>query len=207
MSDAGAVGAHFYPRPPRGGRLPRMTLRCRAIIISIHALREEGDDHLCDFKPKPRKAFLSTPSARRATGCTGMVRTVLSEISIHALREEGDPLRPCCTLLTAKFLSTPSARRATYCLPRPAGNLPISIHALREEGDPPVDPPPSGGEKFLSTPSARRATGSQSAPAVLMEPFLSTPSARRATLYNGETIRVEVFLSTPSARRATQPHR
>ena len=135
MSDAGAVGAHFYPRPPRGGRLPRMTLRCRAIIISIHALREEGDDHLCDFKPKPRKAFLSTPSARRATGCTGMVRTVLSEISIHALREEGDPLRPCCTLLTAKFLSTPSARRATYCLPRPAGNLPISIHALREEGD------------------------------------------------------------------------
>ena len=56
---------HFYPRPPRGGRqsntvppevclaflstpsarraTPRMTLRCRAIVISIHALREEGD--------------------------------------------------------------------------------------------------------------------------------------------------------------------
>ena len=37
------TGAHFYPRPPRGGR------RCFAIslgrycIISIHALREEGD--------------------------------------------------------------------------------------------------------------------------------------------------------------------
>ena len=35
---------HFYPRPPRGGRLDAATLTLKAQIISIHALREEGDD-------------------------------------------------------------------------------------------------------------------------------------------------------------------
>ena len=39
--------------------------------------------------------FLSTPSARRATGLSGFgVDEVV--ISIHALREEGDTLVPCC---------------------------------------------------------------------------------------------------------------
>ena len=37
--------------------------------ISIHALREEGDDFR-KRKPKPAKQFLSTPSARRATAKT-----------------------------------------------------------------------------------------------------------------------------------------
>ena len=34
---------NFYPRPPRGGRLPDvLPVWCR-LQISIHALREEGD--------------------------------------------------------------------------------------------------------------------------------------------------------------------
>ena len=33
----------FYPRPPRGGRLPVLALFGCDILISIHALREEGD--------------------------------------------------------------------------------------------------------------------------------------------------------------------
>ena len=78
--------------------------------ISIHALREEGDaamertDVLVDyFYPRPPRGgrlgiggqlseeeqFLSTPSARRATGlCCLCGRD--HRISIHALREEGD---------------------------------------------------------------------------------------------------------------------
>ena len=55
--------------------------------------------------------FLSTPSARRATGLT-MQEYYNKEISIHALREEGD-----------------------VALPNEPGNQFISIHALREEGD------------------------------------------------------------------------
>ena len=36
------------------------------------------------------KSFLSTPSARRATGAVQGVRMMNPDISIHALREEGD---------------------------------------------------------------------------------------------------------------------
>ena len=171
------VKLYFYPRPPRGGRqrhlrpvtalcqflstpsARRATLRnqihCRMRGISIHALREEGDQE----------------RGHRA----GHYR-----ISIHALREEGDQFRQglvqnsgyfyprpprggrrqTAGLLDRGFLflSTPSARRATptahtrwfLCInfyPRPprggrqrkcppsAGIAVISIHALREEGD------------------------------------------------------------------------
>ena len=34
---------YFYPRPPRGGRRPRLAKTARRGVISIHALREEGD--------------------------------------------------------------------------------------------------------------------------------------------------------------------
>ena len=57
-------------------------------LISIHALREEGDVArfgLLDFV----KGFLSTPSARRAT-LRWLMMIQLISISIHALREEGD---------------------------------------------------------------------------------------------------------------------
>ena len=59
--------------------------------ISIHALREEGDipKHPLFFD---NYTFLSTPSARRATGRKGILM-VYNEISIHALREEGDDKR------------------------------------------------------------------------------------------------------------------
>ena len=59
------VLTNFYPRPPRGGR----PIKCKGVfqmtVISIHALREEGD------RRRPRQ---------RPVG----------RISIHALREEGD---------------------------------------------------------------------------------------------------------------------
>ena len=79
-------------------------------------------------------AFLSTPSARRATD-VGSPRSPQKGISIHALREEGDVPIIAYSYAEAVFLSTPSARRATQ--------EPERLHDLRQ---------------FLSTPSARRAT-------------------------------------------------
>ncbi len=101
---------HFYPRPPRGGRhfleVPeggelkflstpsarRATLHPdasdRPHLISIHALREEGDRATVGLVEVVVQ-FLSTPSARRAT-----------------------PPRMRWTACSS-FLSTPSARRAT----------------------------------------------------------------------------------------------
>ena len=78
--------------------------------ISIHALREEGDAKLAEGHP-PELAFLSTPSARRATRYSIQFTPFL------------------------KFLSTPSARRATQECRLTNLHTQISIHALREEGD------------------------------------------------------------------------
>ena len=124
--------------------------------ISIHALREEGDDAVASRLFESQQ-FLSTPSARRATHLRRCAQDAL-KFSIHALREEGDQCNhdvqdwfrvflstpsarrataagKSCTLLPS-FLSTPSARRTTR---GSAGNIQrkrvISIHALREEGD------------------------------------------------------------------------
>ena len=97
--DAGsgsAATAYFYPRPPRGGRLFRIRLVTGYFVISIHALREEGDASNCGWFAL-HAIFLSTPSARRATFAQRI--PVLEEqiISIHALREEGDRnTRPSC---------------------------------------------------------------------------------------------------------------
>ena len=57
----------FYPRPPRGGRLSRFLRAWQCACISIHALREEGDFSNGGTNDEINK-FLSTPSARRATG-------------------------------------------------------------------------------------------------------------------------------------------
>ena len=80
-------------------------------MISIHALREEGVGS-SQASNKSHQPFLSTPSARRATGGAGADRQ-----------------------LHDRFLSTPSARRATIALRGRSEPLHISIHALREEGD------------------------------------------------------------------------
>ena len=190
----------FYPRPPRGGRhltgddtavlvqflstpsARRATGRSldvhRRSVISIHALREEGDlsaDTLWqqrgNFYPRPPRGgrqnaikimmeileFLSTPSARRATGWL-LGRPVSSRISIHALREEGDISSSVGIPSFLTFLSTPSARRATCRSPTDL-RFPSDFYPR----------PPRGGRQaynalknnpfvFLSTPSARRAT-------------------------------------------------
>ena len=60
---------YFYPRPPRGGRRKTGRNPGAAVQISIHALREEGDEAPINLIQESIK-FLSTPSARRATAKT-----------------------------------------------------------------------------------------------------------------------------------------
>ena len=168
-------------------------------VISIHALREEGD-------------------------CCVVLHSQHGAISIHALREEGDEPSPaspatwtyfyprpprggrlshaCTDAQKAQFLSTPSARRAT------------------SKSRPSIKP-----ETFLSTPSARRATrypggdGSRLGDFYPRPPRGGRPRLRtRASLSwyfyprpprGGRRASLSVvdesftFLSTPSARRAT----
>ena len=152
----GGIRLYFYPRPPRGGRLLRLDQTIDQQAISIHALREEGDQN-STTKPVCLKIFLSTPSARRATP-TGPRKNVESKISIHALREEGDPRLYRGTADAGDFYPRPprGGRRAHARNNVP--NLYISIHALREEGDYSLPAANVQRYRFLSTPSARRAT-------------------------------------------------
>ena len=85
--------------------------RHQAGTISIHALREEGDDNVPyrmtwdeDFYPRPPRG------GRHGNLCQ---KSASGIISIHALREEGDASSRSSGTLSSIFLSTPSARRAT----------------------------------------------------------------------------------------------
>ena len=122
----------FYPRPPRGGR-PSASCSCGVLSVFLStpsARRATGDF----FHGVGVQRFLSTPSARRATG-TAVLLHEAPDISIHALREEGDLVHS----RSSQFQQ-------------------ISIHALREEGDINYVSQTGARIKFLSTPSARRAT-------------------------------------------------
>ena len=147
---------NFYPRPPRGGRrcigaapvsslvflstpsarraTQETPLHIGDAVISIHALREEGDERQLAGN---NQAGLISIHALREEG-DAVYRWTLyrrDPISIHALREEGDerqckgmaegnhfyprpprggrPMPFSLSLRAAVFLSTPSARRAT----------------------------------------------------------------------------------------------
>ena len=103
---------YFYPRPPRGGRPLETSILNLLGIISIHALREEGDtlwqtslqNHLLYFYPRP---------PRGGRHVEGVLVDSFVVISIHALREEGDRSIAILYRIPLQFLSTPSARRAT----------------------------------------------------------------------------------------------
>ena len=79
--------------------------------ISIHALREEGDSpHF--FVLVARRVFLSTPSARRATGGTASPSWTTADFYPRPPRG-GRLTYFFAEIFPARFLSTPSARRAT----------------------------------------------------------------------------------------------
>ena len=178
MSAISTERAHFYPRPPRGGR-PRTDKRMFNVTANFYPRPPRGGRQFANLGEQPVKKFLSTPSARRAT-----LRQAFAVqhyyISIHALREEGDRLADFCFCLCTDFYPRPprGGRRCgggpglsgfrisihalreegdTPC-PLGRGSVAISIHALREEGDDRLHPVMSGYAIFLSTPSARRAT-------------------------------------------------
>ena len=125
---------NFYPRPPRGGRHRRLREHFVRRIISIHALREEGD-RAHDAGRDQREHFYPRPPRGGRPGDVLQLGAV-TIISIHALREEGDWQIVCRFGQSLQFLSTPSARRATIAFIVFGCLADISIHALREEGDP-----------------------------------------------------------------------
>ena len=102
---------YFYPRPPRGGRHGTLKTNQTLLYISIHALREEGDMTMYQHKTR-KQAFLSTPSARRATPERGATSILRSNFYPRPPRGGRPAMRGSINAIEL-FLSTPSARRAT----------------------------------------------------------------------------------------------
>ena len=102
---------YFYPRPPRGGRPIGAKYFEEHSTISIHALREEGDNDRRDNTILQRNFYPRPPRGGRPA--LEHKRHQAGTISIHALREEGDQLPLSIRQAFGIFLSTPSARRAT----------------------------------------------------------------------------------------------
>ena len=174
---------HFYPRPPRGGRL-RSHKRYPCPEQNFYPRPPRGGRPPAGVLARWSIRFLSTPSARRATA--DMAESMLAE----------------------QFLSTPSARRATTIPAAGFAGRRISIHALREEGDYGrrcyfgrqqnfYPRPPRGGrrspdfvtladKRFLSTPSARRATAKTETKSLFSNKLYNIlHEFRRALIYNG----------------------
>ena len=169
--------------------------------ISIHALREEGDEQP-QTAPEPQQISIH---ALREEGdlLRGESAGKVGLISIHALREEGDQMRRRVMCGTSPFLSTPSARRATGCCHAAGCRGRISIHALREEGDCFALNQSICSILFLSTPSARRATTTAMSRKETIPYFYPRPPRGGRLGKKEDELFPVLFLSTPSARRAT----
>ena len=181
------------------------TIRSRLFLISIHALREEGDRYWV-FESRTGPQFLSTPSARRATGAV-QSRAMHRPISIHALREEGDLHGAAGFFVVADFYPRPPrGGRPTLCHLTPPCRC-ISIHALREEGD----VLPDGWEVDDPYFYPRPPRGGRPSPllghrCISVDFYPRPPRGGRQRLLDALELAVE-FLSTPSARRATRPRK
>ena len=200
-----------------------MAFRARAMGISIHSLRMEGDvprrpsgGQQKNFNPLPPHGgrlanstvfctlvyFNPLPPHGGRLYTSGNISDV-RYISIHSLRMEGDSssiyiLSPPMhiSIHSLRMEGDPLAQRAEH-------NPAISIHSLRMEGDLTHCHILSRSRTFQSTPSAWRETFFQ----IHFFPprlFQSTPSAWRETIIKTEKSFAQViFQSTPSAWRET----
>ena len=195
------------------------------LLISIHALREEGDHRMNGYWPNAFDFYPRPPRGGRRFQLSHEFGALL--ISIHALREEGDRV------------PEPGDPGRIHFYPRPPrggrrgrGN---QLHRTEQHFYP---RPPRGGRRdlwryfvhidvFLSTPSARRATCPQTAsPPQPFDFYPRPPRGGRQSVKDaraqltkisihalreegdlkvrGKKLTRKQFLSTPSARRATR---
>ena len=169
--------SHFYPRPPRGGRLDgHQLVLVQNVFLPTPSARRAT---LLGPAVPSMMAFLPTPSARRATPRSVGAADQDQPISTHALREEGDREPAVQGTLGKNFYPRPPRGGRRPARPRwtagpdfyprpPRGGRLLVLDGVLPCGH--FYPrPPRGGRQlkeihfawdyiFLPTPSARRAT-------------------------------------------------
>ena len=191
-----------FQSTPSARRATNLTLGdVTAILISIHALREESDLRMRpsrgprkDFNPRPPRGERPLPSSLpcqilqyfnpRPPRGERRIWTVLSEMRVLFQSTPSARRATFCASASVLgmfvFQSTPSARRATETVKDAVKDGMISIHALREESD------------LASTVLLR-----------FLPYFNPRPPRGERHNYQFADLKKTVFQSTPSARRAT----
>ena len=133
------------------------TARPSGGVISIHALRVEGDA-VCLAGAASAGQFLSTPSVWRATALSAAANAVLIQFLSTPSVWRATCGAACAILSTTNFYPRPpcGGRRESHNVR--CKYQTISIHALRVEGDAGLCLNPTPTSTFLSTPSVWRAT-------------------------------------------------
>ena len=191
---------NFYPRPPRGGR--RHLEGVEKWLENFYPRPPRGGRRLRRYLDYHDLAFLSTPSARRATARAntknkythdfyprpprgGRLNSKIMRLAVLNFYPRpprgGRPVRPdirqgprTISIHALREEGDLMPKDTFYCKPS------ISIHALREEGDNSLMKTESAERNFYprpprgGRPPKETATGKPGT-------FLSTPSARRAT--------------------------
>ena len=201
MSKSGTSSSVIFLSTPSARRATVDALRFACgYMISIHALREEGDP-MSSWASITCGEFLSTPSARRATRfhlCT----QIPSLYFYPRPPRGGRPLFSGHVSYLLNFYPRP-----------PRGGRPAHLDRAQAGKNfyprPPRGGRPArrgrmvGGSIFLSTPSARRATAAFFSVSGIENDFYPRPP-RGGRPWGGVCCPcASIFLSTPSARRAT----
>ena len=84
-----ALAVSFLSTPSARRATGKLVVYDEAYMISIHALREEGDEPCRALRPPQKHFYPRPPRGGRPEGIVPL--DVGQDISIHALREEGDP--------------------------------------------------------------------------------------------------------------------
>ena len=197
-----ATFAQFLSTPSVGRATAIAKVASPKNVISIHALRGEGDNTCRGTGMEPHDFYPRPPwgGRRFRNDCEYIVwdfyprppwggrpedpdaLSVLRNISIHALRGEGDGMDfPCAN--SEMFISIHALRgEGDIGLAAQSVPLNISIHALRGEGDRTKQCITAARSYFYPRPpwGGRLAGALQ---ALAGQIFLSTPSVGRATLW------------------------
>ena len=202
-----ALGAGIFLSTPSARRATSGRLSDTVpVVISIHALCEEGDFPSIPtralwsyFYPRPLRGgrrdagvtcalnvqFLSTPSARRATHSTSY-KQIPPAISIHALCEEGDGWSSAALQGLSHFYPRP-LRGGRPRLREPFQRVNFNFYPRPLRGGRRAGLYLAGlRRKFLSTPSARRATAKTETKSLFSNKLYNIlHEFRRALIYNG----------------------